>query len=1068
MADRWEESAKRVAAQPQAVDRWAQSEQRVAQQQSNDPWERSAARVKDNKKSGFVQEFLKGIPRTFLNIGEGALGTLEAGMRAKVTGPSYGKPAGYGNPTADKLQQAGENIEAAGAKFAKGGEGFAAWAGGVLGEAVPYVALSMATGGAASIAGGSAKAVGAVRGATAAGAAFFAEGEQAYDDAIAGGATEEGAQLERAISGGIVGIIEAAQVGNILKFGKAGKTSIRNIMRMAKARAWKALKGEGKQLGGMLLKSSIEGALEEALQEGGVMIAPAVLRGDYPTNEDGSVAWVDIASRIGQAAAAGGFAAGVIGGGGALTGMGEGARPGGEAIKASAERVNTSNLSAVEKGRALDALNNLGTKDPGIVELDEQPDITIPTEVQETLDAAQKVESTLSDLDIDPQMEKEAISEERSKRFAEFESILQGEPDPVIAAALAYSAIEGDLKLTFTPLEQQFNPEDMAKLYDAVRQSNLMTGQKLSVYDMLNTVFKEGKLPQKAQMKMFDQLFGTTLGTTMDRKLLTKSGKVRRHMADVMNVPRAMLASMDFSASARQGLLLMPMSPKNWAKATYAGYRAALSPEYSEFIDLEMRSNPYYNKFTGLGGHYAQEGMGAAGNEEAYASRFVDKIPGIAASERAYRTTLNMLRLYNFSKIAKQWEGTSKNTKDYKKLVSFINHATGRGDLPKFMKKYSEEMNWMFFAPRMHFGIAQTWTDGFKGSKEARKIIAGTMAKALGSGLAVLGLAALAGVDIEGDPRSADFGLIRIGDTRINFWGAHQSLARMMVQSMMGEKKSTTTGMLYDKKRVEVLTDYLRTKMNAAPSLVLDLSRGYNMFGERIQPTVEGRGEVLLKSFTPLVWQDMYEAYQYNGMSQAAIIAPLAMHGIGAMTYQNNEASKSSGLKNTYAREYFGVGWNEIGPEAQKSIRAVHPDVEQQEQRAKIEQLDYVSDAKFAEESRQSALRIRKHLSANTRKILSENYIPVPGVGRVLGTNWTITSDRAKAYELETAKMINEYLPKVVSSAYFKPLNKIGQQQVIDKLIKQIKSKVRKDIMNQANMKDMERRQVMEMNNGTQ
>ncbi|KKN83522.1 hypothetical protein LCGC14_0297600 [marine sediment metagenome] len=88
--------------------------------------------------------------------------------------------------------------------------------------------------------------------------AYGVESDSAYQEAIAGGATEEQAQTAARITGTINAVIELAQVGRWLKFGKRGGRALfaREITRRAKA----------KMLTGMAAKLAIEEGLEEVAQ----------------------------------------------------------------------------------------------------------------------------------------------------------------------------------------------------------------------------------------------------------------------------------------------------------------------------------------------------------------------------------------------------------------------------------------------------------------------------------------------------------------------------------------------------------------------------------------------------------------------------------------------------------------------------------------------------------------------------------------------------------------------------------------------------------------------------------
>jgi hypothetical protein len=150
------------------------------------------------------------------------------------------------------------------------------------------------------------------------------------------------------------------------------------------------------------------------------------------------------------------------------------------------------------------------------------------------------------------------------------------------------------------------------------------------------------------------------------------------------------------------------------------------------------------------------------------------------------------MRAHAFYSIAQDWLGSGKSNKDLKELASVINHITGRGDLSG-LKKLENALNIMFFAPKLFVGRIQTITDlvpisdGKLSVSPTRKLLAGTLLKAVGTGLLILGLLRrMKGVQVEDDPRSSDFGKIRIGDTRIDFWGGYSQIARLGAGMIVG------------------------------------------------------------------------------------------------------------------------------------------------------------------------------------------------------------------------------------------------------------------------------------------
>ncbi len=199
--------------------------------------------------------------------------------------------------------------------------GTAEYLGNLIGETLPYMATAMASGGIGLAVSGTAL---ATLGAGFIG--FSVEGENAYQNALASGATEKEAQRERWIVGSLNAIIEAAQIGRLFKFAKVGKTSLRALIAAMKGRAYKeAGKIGGKLFAKMIKHSFIEG-LEEWMQENISQAAPGLLRGDYSKKPDGSPNWWAMFTRSGSAFLGGAVVGGILGTAGAAI-----TAPGGQA-----------------------------------------------------------------------------------------------------------------------------------------------------------------------------------------------------------------------------------------------------------------------------------------------------------------------------------------------------------------------------------------------------------------------------------------------------------------------------------------------------------------------------------------------------------------------------------------------------------------------------------------------------------------------------------------------------------------------------------------------------------------
>lgn len=262
----------------------------------------------------------------------------------------------------------------------------------------------------------------------------------------------------------------------------------------------------------------------------------------------------------------------------------------------------------------------------------------------------------------------------------------------------------------------------------------------------------------------------------------------------VWNLPKAIKASLDLSAPFRQGILLAVGHPKEFAGAFKPMMQALRSDDFAKKLDAELRATerpglylaPIDNATLGL-------------REEQFMSSFADKIPGVSATNRAYVTFLNKLRADVYDTVLDGWQAGGKLTDanraaETQGLANVINHFTGRGDIPMVSETTAKMLNGLFFSPRFVASRFQSVGDALgvikSPSSLAAREAASDMVKFVGAGITVLGLAKLAGLKVEDDPRAASFGKIQIGPHQVDIWGGEQQVARYTAQFITGQAKT--------------------------------------------------------------------------------------------------------------------------------------------------------------------------------------------------------------------------------------------------------------------------------------
>lgn len=387
----------------------------------------------------------------------------------------------------------------------------------------------------------------------------------------------------------------------------------------------------------------------------------------------------------------------------------------------------------------------------------------------------------------------------------------------------------------------------------------------------------------------------------------SKLEKIKDFGLEVLNLPRTIMSSMDFSAPLRQGVIVTVSHPVTASKAAKTMFEHALSQESFDNWFTDLRETNAYKIMEKSGLYVADpHDPRLSTKEDAFMNNMAEKIPVVGrmikGSERAYVSYLNKMRVDLFNQFADDLENQGKtfeNSPDlYKGIASFVNNATGRGSIGN-LENAAPILNAAFFSPRLIasrlniLGLSDIATggQGFYGKlpKEVRIMALKDIMKFIGVGMAVLALAKLNGGDVEDDPRSSNFGKIVIGNKHYDIWGGFQQYVRLISQIASGEIKQPKTGKIkklgdtkspFGKTRMDVIASFFRGKLAPIPSATVDYLSGRTAVGEKT--TLKGELESHL---TPLIYSDVKEAYKDEGVKAIFTVGLPASFGIGVQTY---------------------------------------------------------------------------------------------------------------------------------------------------------------------------------------
>lgn len=372
---------------------------------------------------------------------------------------------------------------------------------------------------------------------------------------------------------------------------------------------------------------------------------------------------------------------------------------------------------------------------------------------------------------------------------------------------------------------------------------------------------------------------------------------------ELFNAFRALMTGGEFSLVLRQGGWATMTRPGIVAKAIPKMFKSFASEEVSHKINEEILSRPNAHLYAKGKLHLAPIDGSAtlSAMEELYMSHWIEKIPLIKNFQRAGLTFLNEIRADTFDVLVRTLPVTAAgahNMVELKAIANYVNIMTGRGNLGA-AEKAAETLNTIFFAPKyvasrfqLVLGQPLRLLKRGKATPATRKLIAKEYGRAIIGISTVLALGALAGGDLEEDPRSTDFLKLRFGKTRLDpLFGLSQTtvvMARILsgttkrgsgeVVPISGFRGKVPFG---GDTAWDVFGRFMRGKLSPLAATTTDLLVGENVIGE----------EVDLKSFplkliTPLAYKDIYEALQEQGVEKGTAFSLLVFFGMGLQTYE--------------------------------------------------------------------------------------------------------------------------------------------------------------------------------------
>jgi len=573
------------------------------------------------------------------------------------------------------------------------------------------------------------------------------------------------------------------------------------------------------------------------------------------------------------------------------------------------DRVALSKLAGVEKGLGGGAWKTLGGEgQKAIASVFKQPyelvalsakDPTVQPLVRKTIKFMNDMWAARRKTDILTTVEKGARVVKAEK---EMNKVLKAGGTMDEAAR----AFKDKLKTPY-PFEQFVSPDkiptpvEIDKLQRIAHQIAPDRFERLTAIEAIADLFRTGVTRPLAphKLKILQEIFGADFVNAV--KPLSRNRKLWNLFLDIANFPRALLTSFDLSATLRQNLFELLAHPKQFPRMVSKQLKAVISEEAmvknrAQYMAREgIKETDDILKSAGIRdgiNEFVAPMPGTPGAtmyqmQEEFMSRFAQKTWGVKHSSRGFIDATTNTFTNSISEYWKLYGKTNIAGKvDIVEFAKLVGNSIGRGSLGH-LKFASPILNATMFAPRYTASLFKLPRFLFSPSPLVRREAAKRLARLMIFGINTLRLAQLAGAEVGVNPLSSDFGKIKIGKTRLDYWRGYAQLSRFVSQLATARRKSTS-GKMYETTRQQVIERFFQSKFSPGMGLLWDLLVGKTYMGEEVIPANKVE---LLKRFrdrlAPLTIQDFVEALEEEGLPMAMGAGTAAAFGIGVQTYTN-------------------------------------------------------------------------------------------------------------------------------------------------------------------------------------
>lgn len=383
------------------------------------------------------------------------------------------------------------------------------------------------------------------------------------------------------------------------------------------------------------------------------------------------------------------------------------------------------------------------------------------------------------------------------------------------------------------------------------------------------------------------------------------------NIISALNVPRAVMSSMDLSAPMRQGIVFIG-TKEYWS--SFFKMFSFLGPSGEanfQQVMTDISRRPTSDLMAQAGLSFSLLDGSLSRREEDFQSNLAEKIPGVRISNRAYSGFLNKLRADMFDKYVEQLSkaGIEPDNDLLAGLGRFINSATGRAELPGPLQSMAPQLNAAFFSPRLIQSRVNMLNPNFYQKLPApvrKEAIKSMIAMGTILSLTVGAVAAMFPdeVEVELDLRSSDFGKIKADNTRFDLGGgflqyltfgartAAWLAGQPAVKTSSGDVRELGADGLTQQRYGKLAVTFFRNKLSPNASFVVDYTLEENAKGEPFE-----LGTALSSRLIPMHFQSVMDAAQeYDPVTAVAVTSP-GIFGIGVNTYIPKSLDKDQDLE---------------------------------------------------------------------------------------------------------------------------------------------------------------------------